>query len=293
MDLTIGFGPRDCKTPSNCKSNSHFINTWKRRYNKYILRPIYERQYVQLIKRAIHNGFRWIDYSCAYGDGRCLGKAIRECGVKREELIITTRVSNYAQENNCIREELLNFLRNAGLEYVDVYQFHWPVTDCYLDTWREMEKLYEEGYAKHLGVANCHQHHLEEIFKICKCKPEVGQFEIHPLFTQKPLVEYYQMHDMQVCAYTSVARSDDRLVRLPKLKQIAVKYGKTVIQVVLRWHLQNGIIPIVHSKSSKHQLENLDVYNFELTEEEMKTIDSFNINSRLRFDPDNCDFSIL
>ena len=296
ITLPIGYGPRMCELPEKYKihpEDGRIFNGFKRRYVKYYVRPVVEKRYLKPFVNALKNGFRWIDYSCAYGDGRLLGMAIRMSGIPREELKVTTRVSNYAQINHCVREEFMNFLHNAGLEYVDVYQFHWPVTGCYLDAWKEMEKLYEEGYAKQLGVANCHQHHLEEIYKICKYKPEVGQFEIHPLFTQKPLVEYYQQHGMQVCAYTSIARSDDRLVRLPKMKQIAAKYGKTVVQVILRWHLQNGIIPIVHSKSSKHQCENLNVYDFELTDEEMKTIDTVNINSRLRFDPDNCDFSIL
>ena len=134
---------------------------------------------------------------------------------------------------------------------------------------------------------------MEEIFKRRKYKPEVGQFEIHPLFTQKPLIEYYKQHDIQVCAYTPIARFDDRLMRLPKLKHIGEKYGKSITQIVLRWHIQNGVIPLVRAMNPKHQEENLNVYDFELTEDEMKTIDSVNINSRLRFDPDNCDFSIL
>ena len=274
-------------------NNNRIHDALYKRYNNYIIKPRVEKQYVNSIVNAIKNGFRWIDYSCAYGDGRLLGKAIRESGVKRKDLIITTRVSNYAQMNNCVRDEFMNFLNNMSLEYVDILQFHWPVTDCYLDTWKEMEKLYDEGYVKHMGVANCHEHHMEEIYKICKHKPEVGQFEIHPLFTQKPLIEYYKRHEIQVCAYTPIARFDDRLMRLPQLMQIAERYGKSVTQVVLRWHIQNGVIPLVRAMNPNHQKENLDVFNFELTTDEMALIDSININSRLRYDPDNCDFSIL
>lgn len=295
---TIGFGPAACGysakfLPFTSQFGGRIINAIKRRYNKYVVRPKLEKEYVSAIKTAIQQGFRWIDYSCAYGDGRLLGKAIRESGVKREDLVITTRVSNYAQMNHCVRDEFLNFLHNMGIEHVDVLQFHWPVTDFYLDTWKEMERLYEEGYVKHLGVANCHPHHLEEIFKICKHKPEVGQFEIHPLFTQKPLIAYYNEHNIQVCAYTPIARFDDRLMRLPKLKQIGEKYGKSITQIVLRWHIQNGVIPIVRTLNPAHQKENLDVFDFELAKDEMVLIDSININSRLRYDPDNCDFSIL
>lgn len=292
----LGWGRGGChyeKYLCQVKCGGRIVSAIVRRYNKYIAKQKAEKEYVDTVASAIMNGFHLIDYSCAYGDGNLLGIAIRESGVKRENMIITTRVSNNAQFNHRVREEFLDFLNNAGLEYVDILQFHWPVTACYLDTWREMEKLYEEGYVKHLGVANCHQHHLDEIFKICKYKPEIGQFEIHPLFTQKPLIAFYKEHGIQVCAYTPIARFDDRLMRLPKLKQIGEKYGKSVTQIVLRWHIQNGVIPIVRALNPAHQKENLEIFDFELTMDEMTYIDSVNINSRLRYDPDNCDFSIL
>lgn len=292
----IGWGGGSCRYDNyiwHANPKGRIAKAFVRRFNKYVAKPIANREYIKSIAAAIKNGYRFIDYSCSYGDGKSFGRAIRQSGVDRSKLTITTRVSNYAQFNHSVRDEVLNFLRNAGLDYVDILQFHWPVTDCYLDTWREMEKLYEDGYVKHLGVANCHPHHLEEIFKICKYKPEVGQFEIHPLFTQKPLIEYYKQHDIQVCAYTPLARFDDRLMRLPKLKHIAERYGKTVAQVVLRWHTQNDVIPIVRALNENHQKSNLDVFDFKLTNEEIRVIDSVNIDSRLRFNPDNCDFNIL
>jgi len=294
--LTIGFGPGEfgySSKATHANYKNRLLGAIVRRYYKYIVMPKMRKQYVNVISSAIVNGYRWIDYSCNYGDGKLLGEAIQKSGVKREELIITTRVSNYAQVHHCVREEILSFLKNAQLDYVDILQFHWPVTEHYLNTWKEMESLYEEGYAKHLGVANCHEHHLEEILKVCKHRPDVGQFEIHPLFTQKTLIEYYKLHGIQVCAYTPIARFDERLMRLPKLKQIGEKYGKSITQIVLRWHIQNGIIPIVRTLNPAHQKENLDIFDFELTKEEMALIDSININSRLRYDPDNCDFSIL
>ena len=296
MKNIIGFGPGGCGYSDKHQSfqnNGRLYNILIRRYNKYIVRPKLEKQYVSAIVSAIKQGFRWIDYSCAYGDGKLLGEAIKQSGIDRSDLIITTRVSNWAQREHCVREEFLNFLKNAQLEYIDILQFHWPVTDLYLDTWREMEKLYEGGFVKHLGVANCHPHHLEEIYKICKYKPAVGQFEIHPLFTQKPLIDYYKQHNIKVCAYTPIARFDDRLMRLPLLKAIAAKYGKSITQIILRWHLQSDIIPIVRTLNPLHQKENLEIFDFELTREEIEKIDGININSRLRYDPDNCDFSIL
>ena len=262
-------------------------------YNKLIGRQIQKYKYVKSVVNSLNVGFRLIDYSAAYGDGTLIGKAIKQSKLRREELFITTRVSNHAQRTHTVREEFLKGLQGLGLEYVDLLQFHWPVTGVYLETWREMERLKDEGYVRHLGVANCHQHHLEEIFRICRHRPEIGQFEIHPLFTQKPLIQYYKEQGIVVEAYTPVARYDDRLVRLPLLKQMEKKYKKTFIQIILRWHIQNGVIPLVRSLNPKHQQENIDVFDFELSDTDMQLIDGININSRLRYDPDNCDFSIL
>ena len=262
-------------------------------YSKFYKLPKMRKDYINSVENAFRIGFRLLDYSSSYGDGTLIGEAIRRSGVPRGELFLTTRVSNRAQERHSVRGEFLKCIKGLGVDYVDLLQFHWPVTGLYLDTWCEMEKLKDEGLVKHLGVANCHIHHLEEIFKICKYRPEVGQFEIHPLFTQKPLIEYYKQHRIMVEAYTPVARYDDRLVRLPLLKRLEKKYNKSFVQIILRWHIQNGVIPLVRSLNPKHQKENFDIFDFELSDEDMKAIDGININSRLRYDPDNCDFSIL
>lgn len=289
----IGFGPGIAGY--SFKMQKKHLGFWRYYYGiiKRIKMRFVRKNYIDAVTNALNLGYRLIDYSSAYGDGTLLQKAIQKSGVKRKDLFITTRVSNHAQREGRVREEFLKFLKNMNLENVDLLQFHWPVTGLYLDTWREMEKLYEEGYVKHLGVANCHQHHLEEIFKICKYRPEVGQFEIHPLFTQKPLIEYYKKQGIVIEAYTPLARYDDRLVRLPLLKRLEKKYNKTFIQIILRWHIQNGCIPLVRSLTPRHQQENFNLFDFELDTEDMKAIDGININSRLRYDPDNCDFSIL
>lgn len=290
----IGFGPGGMGySPKMVKQRKGIALFIYKVMNKLFYRPQLKRNYVNSVAYAFLLGYRLLDYSSAYGDGSLIGEAIKKSGVKREDLFVTTRVSNNAQRNHTVREEFLDFLSQSGLKYVDLLQFHWPVTDLYLDTWREMEKLYEEGYVKHLGVANCHQHHLEEIFKICKYRPEVGQFEIHPLFTQKLLIEYYKQQGIVVEAYTPIARYDDRLVRLPLLKKLEKKYNKNFIQIILRWHVQNGVVPLVRSLNPKHQLSNIQIFDFQIDNEDMKAIDAININSRLRYDPDNCDFTIL
>ena len=290
----IGFGPAAVGySPKQKKQKRGVFLFLDKVQNKLYRRRLAQNKYVDSVSSALRQGFRLIDYSSAYGDGSLIGKAIKKSGIARSELLLTARVSNGAQRKRCVREEFFKCLEGFGTDYVDILQFHWPVTDLYLDTWREMEKLYEEGYVKHLGVANCHQHHLEAIFSICRHRPEIGQFEIHPLFTQKPLIEYYRSQGIVVEAYTSLARYDDRLVRLPLLKRLEQKYHKNFVQIILRWHVQNGIIPLVRCLSKSHQKSNLDIFDFELDAEDMALVDGININSRLRYDPDNCDFSIL
>jgi diketogulonate reductase-like aldo/keto reductase len=261
--------------------------------NKLYYRPKTYRNYVNAVAHSFKIGITLLDYSSAYGNGHLIAKAIKKSGLRRKDLFLTTRISNGAQKEGKVRECLMEQLKGLGVDYVDLLMFHWPVTGCYLDTWQEMVKFYKEGYCRAIGVANCHQHHLEKILKISDIVPVINQVEIHPLFTQKTLIAYCKGHAIQVEAYTPIARMDDRLVRLPLLRNIAKKYGKTIVQVVLRWHIQNGVIPIVRSLNKNRQLENISIFDFELTSEEMIAIDSININSRLRYDPDNCDFSIL
>ena len=295
---SIGFGPGGCGYSPNVafrKERTGIAAIPYRAYNKFVRLPSLEKDYIQAVASAVELGFRLIDFSAAYGDGTLVGKGIKLSGLSREKLVLTTRVSNQAQfqGKDRIRQEFFQQLKGFQTDYVDILMFHWPVTDCYEETWKTMVELFREGYVKTLGVANCHKHHLDRIFDLSEERPLINQFEIHPLFTQKPLINFCREHGIQPEAYTPIARFDDRLVRLPLLKNIANKYGKSVLQVVLRWHVQNDVVPVVRTLNPKHQKENLGIFDFQLTKDEMVLIDGININSRLRYDPDNCDFTIL
>jgi diketogulonate reductase-like aldo/keto reductase len=259
-----------------------------------IKRKVYdEPDYIRKVESGFKAGFSLLDWSSAYGDGKLILKSIQKCGLKREDLILTTRISNKAQFNGNIREEFSRLLKGFNTDFFDILMFHWPVTDKYITTWEEIIRLKEEGYCKNIGVANCHQHHIEELIKSTSVKPQVNQIEVHPLFSQKPLIEYCQSQEIQVEAYTPLARMDERLVRLPLWKNLQKKYNKSISQLVLRWHIQNGIIPVFRSMNPSRFKENLDIFDFEIDNEDMLLIDGININSRLRYDPDNCDFTIL
>lgn len=249
-----------------------------------------KNKYIKSVSSAFELGYRLLDYSFAYGSGTEIMKSICSSGLKREDIFITSRVTNNQQYKRIVRDEFFRGMELMGLEYVDIFMFHWPVTDHYVDTYKEMEKLYKEGYIKVLGVANCHQHHLQTIFDSCEIKPAINQFEVHPLFTQKPLIDFCKTNNIVVEAYTPLARNDDRLQKNLILKELAKKYNKSIQQIILRWHIQLGLIPIPKSLNPQRQLQNINIFDFSLTKEEIQNIDSININSRLRFDPDNLDF---
>lgn len=290
----IGFGPGIMGYSARPSRIQPGIFGFCKRVNNKIYRELFQKKkYINAVTSAFENGFRLLDYSNAYGNVDLIGKAIAKSGVSRSELFITCRISNKAQLNGNVRQEFLDSLNALGLEYIDILQFHWPVTDRYVDTWKEMLKLKEEGYVKVLGVANCHQHHIEALERATGCIPEINQVEVHPLFTQKKLLEYCKGKNIAVEAYTPVARYDDRLVRLPLLKKLEQKYNKSFVQIILRWHIQNGVIPVVRALNPKHQRSNIDIFDFELSNEDMLLIDGLNLDSRLRYNPDNCDFTIL
>lgn len=281
------FGPgimcRGRKAPHN------FIQ----RVNNYVGTRLLEHRYYEGILSAIDNGLRFIDYSAAYGREDLISKAIRKSGIDRKEFVLTTRITNRAQMNGKVREVFFQSLKRYGVDYIDVLMFHWPVTDKYVDTFREMIKLKEEGFVRTLAVANCHKHHLDRIIKETGVVPAINQVEIHPLFSQKTLISECKNMGITMEAYTPLARFDERMTRLPLLKNMAAKYNKSISQIILRWHYQNGVIPVFRSLNSSRQRENIDIFDFELTADDIKAIDGININSRLRYDPDNCDFSIL
>ena len=252
-----------------------------------------EKEFLNAISSAIDAGYRFIDYSSAYGREDLIGKAIKESGVKRSEFVLTTRISNKAQFGGMVKADFYRSLERYGMDYVDVLMFHWPVKDRYVDTWRQMQELRQEGLCKILGVSNCNIHHLEHLITETGVVPSINQVEIHPLLTQKDLLAYASRKSIVLEAYTPLARMDERLFRLPKIRKMAQKYQKTMVQLILRWHIQNGVIPVFRSLNKQRLLENMDVFDFSLSDEDMGLIDSININSRLRYDPDNCDFTIL
>ena len=267
--------------------------------SKYMLRNLVSNRdklitdltFDKVIDTAMNCGCRMFDTSRAYGGAEyALGKALKK--YDRKSYFIVTKLSNTDQYNGDVRKSLEKSLNELNMDYVDLYLIHWPVKGYYMSSWKQIEVLYEEGLCRTIGVCNCNIHHIKEFEKNVNIMPMVNQIECHPLFTQNDLRLYCKDRQIQIMAYTSTARMDERL-RKTKLLPIAEKYCKSIPQIILKWHQQIGNIPIVNTTKTKHLVENLNIKDFLLNDDEVKEIAQININSRLRYDPDNCDFSQL
>ena len=246
-----------------------------------------------ILQDSINLGYRLIDTSSVYNNEKLIGEVISKSRIPRSKFFIITRVSNRQQYEGNIEKSLIDSLEKLGVQQVDLYMFHWPVTNKYIETWKEMENLYKKGLVRTLGVANCHEYHLKSIFNICRIRPIVNEIEIHPLMNQKKLINFCKTHNIKVIAYTPLGRFHEKLRNNKILKIIAEKYNKSIPQIILRWHFQNDVITIPRSTNMKHLKNNIDIFNFSLTNYEMKLLDSINEDLRLRYNPDNCDFTKL
>lgn len=239
------------------------------------------------VERAIHaavqTGYRSIDTASFYKNEAEVGQAIRSCGVPREELFITTKIWNEDQGYDKTLAAFEESRKRLGLDVVDLLLIHWPGKDKYIDTWRAFEKLYREGFVRAIGVSNFQIHHLNKLIEASEIVPAVNQVEFHPLLTQKELLAYTKEKGIQLEAWSPLMQGN---LDQPVLKEIAAKYGKTPAQVVLRWDLQHGVVTIPKSITPSRIAENADIFDFELTAEDMDRIDSLNQNHRFGPDPD-------
>ncbi|USK40040.1 aldo/keto reductase [Cytobacillus firmus] len=240
------------------------------------------------VKDAINIGYRLIDTAAFYENEEGVGKAIKESGVPREELFITTKVWNTDQGYDQTLNAFDNSLKKMGLDYIDLYLIHWPVKEKYLETWKALEKLYKDGKARAIGVSNFQIHHLKDILKNSSEKPAVNQVELHPLLSQKELRGFCSEYNIKVQAWSPIARG--RVLEDSDIKEIAERHNKSAAQIILRWHLQNGIMVIPKSVKKDRLRENADIFDFELTEDEMRQMNALNNNHRFGADPDNFDF---
>lgn len=242
------------------------------------------KEVVNAVKAALHKGYRSIDTAAFYNNEEGVGQAIKESNVPRKDIIITTKVWNTDQGYEETLAAFQDSLNRLSLDYIDLYLIHWPIPNKYKDTWRALEKLYQDGKARAIGVCNFHIHHLEDLMKDAKIKPMVNQVELHPCLSQVELRAYCKENNIQIEAWSPLMRG--RLVDNELLMEIGKKYNKTSSQVILRWDLQHGIVTIPKSVHENRIIENANIFDFELSLEDMGRIDGLNQNIRTGLDPD-------
>ncbi|MFA7370905.1 MAG: aldo/keto reductase [Sphaerochaetaceae bacterium] len=236
------------------------------------------------IKSALRYGYRMIDTAAVYGNETGVGEALQESSLKRNELFLTTKVWNGDQGYDSTLKAFDESLRKLQTDYVDLYLIHWPVATKFLETWRALQRLYEEGQVRAIGVSNFQIYHLQELLQNSAITPAVNQIENHPLLSQVELRRFCQQQGIVVEAWSPLMKGN---LEIPAIVKLAEEHQKTPAQIVLRWHLQNGVVVIPKSVHDYRIRENSQIFDFSLTPDEMEIINSLNQNKRFGPDPDN------
>lgn len=247
-----------------------------------------DEETVQAVKWAAEAGYRHIDTAKIYKNEAAVGRGVKECGVPRDQLFITTKLWNEDMRTGRQMEAFEESLKALDTEYVDLYLLHWAVGD-YVQSWKVLEQIYKEGRARAIGVCNFHQHHLERLMEEATVKPAIDQFECHPFLTQESLIAFCEKEGIACEAWGPLGGKGTPLVNDPELASIGTKYGKSAAQVILRWHLQRGFIVLPKSVHKERIAANAAIFDFTLSDADMKAVSAMNQNKRLNLslDPDN------
>ena len=241
------------------------------------------REAQQSVRWALEAGYRLIDTSLAYGNEPDVGLAVRDSGIPREEVFITTKLENDDHGYDQTLRACEISLGNLGVDYLDLYLIHWPVEGLRGETWRAMERLYERGVCRAIGVSNFTVRHLEELFFSADIRPTVNQVEFHPFLFQRGLLDFCRESGVQLEAYSPLVKAtrlDD-----PTLARIGEKYGRTPAQILIRWDIEHGVIPIPKSVHKEWIEENLEVWDFALTHDDVREIDGLDRGYHADWDP--------
>ena len=246
------------------------------------------QEVINAIKWAVEAGYQHIDTASIYKNEEGVGQGVKQCGVSREDLFVVSKVWNSDQGYDATIHAFEASLRRLDMDYLDLYLIHWPVAGKYKETWKALEKLYKEGRIKSIGVSNFMQHHLEDLLNDASIVPMVNQMEFHPFLVQQDLIDFCNKNTIRYEAWSPMMQG--RIFDMQEFKDLSKKYGKTAAQIVLRWDLQKGVMTIPKSTKKERIIANGDIFDFQLTDEDVKLLDTMHRGQRFGPDPDNFDF---
>ncbi|MDR1530483.1 MAG: aldo/keto reductase [Burkholderiales bacterium] len=237
-----------------------------------------------VILKALEIGYRSIDTAAIYKNEKGIGRALARASLPRSELFITTKLWNSEHGNAALA--LRESLDRLGLAYVDLYLIHWPAPqqNRYVETWRQMIELQRSGLTRSIGVSNFTEAHLKRLFEETNVAPVLNQIELHPTFQQKAIRKFHVTHEIVTESWRPLGQGKD--LKLPVVQELAARYSKTPAQIVLRWHVQNDLIVIPKSVTLERIRENSAIFDFVLTDDEMKKLAALDANERMGPDPD-------
>lgn len=240
-----------------------------------------------IIVTAIEAGYRHIDTAYRYGNQRGVGKGIRDSGIPREELFVTTKLDGEFQGGDRAIAGLDECLRQLGMDYVDLLLIHWPLPqrDEYISTWKTFERLAGSGKVRSIGVSNFKPAHLDRLLAEARIRPVANQIQLNPRITRTEHVAYHRAHEIVTVSWSPLGPGGDLLAE-PTLATIAAKYGKTPAQVVLRWNIELALVPIPRSSNPERLAQNLDIFDFTLTPDEVAAISALDTGAEPRVDSD-------
>jgi 2,5-diketo-D-gluconate reductase A len=241
----------------------------------------------QIVLDALEVGYRHIDTAMIYRNEAAVGRAIASSGIPRDELFVTTKLWNSDQGSQATSQALATSLELLGLDYVDLYLIHWPapLRDEYVASWLVLEELHQQGLAKAIGVSNFEPEHLERVLGEGSVVPAINQVELHPAFQQRKLRSFQEPLGIITEAWGPLGQGKYELSELPGLTDIADAHGKSIQQIVVRWHLQEGVVVFPKTVRKERMVENLSVFDFELSSEEMTTLAAMDADRRVGTHP--------
>lgn len=239
------------------------------------------------VLEAVETGYRLIDTATFYHNEAAIGQAVCACGLKRNELFLTTKLWTDVDSKNKVLRSVDDSLTSLKTDYLDLLLIHWP-TAANMTVWKTMLELQQNGIVRSVGVSNFKEHHIDEIVASYGIAPAVNQVEFHPLFQQPDLQQYCKEKSIQLQAWSPLMRN--KALQINKLTELAMKYGVSVAQLILRWDIQQGIATIPKTTNKDRMRENFDIFNFEITPSDIQIINALDQNARQYRDPDNHGF---